>query len=357
MNRKKAAFAALAIVLILAAAFFWGDGSGSSGPPSRGAGSDSLAAIDKGGGTEPHTDATTKAGLSSDSGTENTGPAEDGSSSDGGGDNAGSTEAGVEASAKAGAEERPSASGGETSAAPSPVHEESSKGAPATPGPSGSDAINGNDDKSHTGGGAKATGTPGAVGGKLPSATPKSSQGGAKPKPSPSAKPTKDPYLTDPVPSGKPKPVEWQDTEVDKSKKLTVTLSVTAATILDNLDEFDKNKLEVLPDDGIIFKAQTVEFFEGESVFDVLLRAMKKNKIHMEFEMTPIYNSNYIEGINNIYEFDCGELSGWMYKVNGWFPNYGSSRYALKDGDVVEWVYTCDLGRDIGGDAAAAGKE
>lgn len=170
------------------------------------------------------------------------------------------------------------------------------------------------------------------------------------------SEPKKDKYLTDPVPEGKPKPVEWQDVNVDKEKKLTVTLSVTAKTILDNMDSFNKDKLEVLPEGGVIYKAQTVTFYEGESVFDVLLREMKKNKIHMEFSMTPIYNSNYVEGINNLYEFDCGELSGWMYKVNGWFPNYGSSRYVLKDGDVVDWVYTCDLGRDIGGDVAVKGE-
>lgn len=167
--------------------------------------------------------------------------------------------------------------------------------------------------------------------------------------------PKQDKFLTDPVPSGKPKPVEWQDATIDKKKELTVTLSVSAATILDNMDIFDKDKLEVLPADGIIYKAQKVTFYEGESVFDVLLREMKKNKIHMEFSMTPIYNSNYIEGINNLYEFDAGELSGWMYKVNGWFPNYGSSRYMLKDGDVVDWVYTCDLGRDVGGYGATGG--
>lgn len=167
----------------------------------------------------------------------------------------------------------------------------------------------------------------------------------------------KDKYLTDPVPEGKPKPIEWQDIVVNKDKKLTCTLSVTCRTILDNMDKFNKDKLEVLPADGIILKTQTVTFSEGESVFDVLLREMKKNKIHMEFEMTPIYNSNYIEGIHNLYEFDCGELSGWMYKVNGWFPNYGCSRYALKDGDVVEWIYTCDLGRDIGGGMAVGGKK
>jgi len=170
------------------------------------------------------------------------------------------------------------------------------------------------------------------------------------------SQPKPDKYLTDPVPNGKPKPVEWQDTEIDKSTKLSITLSVTCTTILDNMNIFNKDKLEVLPANGIIYKTQTVTFYEGESVFDVLLREMKKNKIHMEFEMTPIYNSNYIEGINNIYEFDCGELSGWMFKVNGWFPNYGSSRYLLKDGDIVEWVYTCDLGRDVGGDTAAGGE-
>ncbi|RXZ83010.1 DUF4430 domain-containing protein [Paenibacillaceae bacterium] len=180
-------------------------------------------------------------------------------------------------------------------------------------------------------------------------------QGKEQPPVKPVAPDKQDKYLTDPVPDGKPQPVEWQDTKVDKKAKMTATLFVTAATILDNMDQFNEDKLEVLPKDGIIYKKRTVTFYEGESVFDLLLREMKSNKIHMEFSMTPIYNSNYVEGINNLYEFDCGELSGWMYKVNGWYPNYGSSRYSLQDGDVVEWVYTCDLGRDIGGDMAVTG--
>ena len=114
------------------------------------------------------------------------------------------------------------------------------------------------------------------------------------------------------------------------------------------MDKFNKDKLIVLPNDGIIFKERKVIFYERESVFDVLNREMKKNRIHMEFEMTPIYKSMYIEGINNIYEFDCGELSGWMYEVNGWYPNYGISRYKVKEGDTIKLRYTCDLGRDLG---------
>ena len=133
------------------------------------------------------------------------------------------------------------------------------------------------------------------------------------------------------------------------------SLSVRCDTILDNMDWLDPEKVELVPEDGVIFPSTQVTFYEGESVFNVLQREMKKAKIHMEFSDTPMYNSAYIEGINNLYEFDCGELSGWMYKVNGWFPNYGCSRYQLQDGDVVEWVYTCTLGKDVGGFSAVGG--
>ena len=165
----------------------------------------------------------------------------------------------------------------------------------------------------------------------------------------------KDKYLTDPVPEGKPKPVEPEDQEVDKGTAYTCTFSIECSTILNNLDMLDPDKLEMVPSGGVILAKTTVTFYEGESVFDVLQRLCKEKGIHMEAEWTPIYNSAYIEGIHNLYEFDCGALSGWMYKVNGWYPNYGCSRYQLKDGDIVEWRYTCDLGNDIGGGYAVGG--
>ena len=70
-------------------------------------------------------------------------------------------------------------------------------------------------------------------------------------------------------------------------------------------------------------------FAAGESAFDVLQRVCRENKIHMESSFTPLYNSAYIEGIGNLYEFDAGSLSGWMYTVNDWFPNYGKKRTAI----------------------------
>ena len=135
----------------------------------------------------------------------------------------------------------------------------------------------------------------------------------------------------------------------EPDKRSVCTISVVCNTILDNMDNLTEGKEVLVPEDGIIYGAAAVEFEEGESVFDVLLREMKNNNIHMEYSATPAYNSTYIEGINNLYEFDCGALSGWMYKVNGVYPSYGSSKYILQDGDVIEWIYTCDLGRDIGG--------
>ena len=164
----------------------------------------------------------------------------------------------------------------------------------------------------------------------------------------------KDKFQTDPVPEGKPLPVEPEDAEItDEAHTCTISISCTA--ILENMDLCDPEKRELVPEDGWILQPSKVTFYEGESVFHVLKRTCKQNGIHLEFENTPIYNSAYIEGIHNLYEFDVGELSGWMYSVNGWYPNYGCSRYAVQDGDIIEWRYTCDLGYDVGGGYAVGG--
>ena len=133
----------------------------------------------------------------------------------------------------------------------------------------------------------------------------------------------------------------------------TCTVSISCAAILKNLDRLNAEKADLIPADGVLLAPTAVEFTEGESVFNVLKRVCRENKIHMEFSETPVYQSAYIEGIGNLYEFDCGEGSGWMYRVNDEFPNYGCSRYTLADGDTVEWVYTCDFGADVGGGLGA----
>ena len=102
----------------------------------------------------------------------------------------------------------------------------------------------------------------------------------------------------------------------------------------------------ILPADGVLLADTAVAFAYGETVFDVLLRAARTAGLHLEFEKTPLYGGVYIEGIGNLYAFDGGDLSGWVYAVNGVFPEVSASAYVLADGDTVEWIYTCDLGRD-----------
>lgn len=141
--------------------------------------------------------------------------------------------------------------------------------------------------------------------------------------------------------------------EPTPDRPLTCTISVSCATLLDNMDLLKDSKHGLVPEDGVLLPETQASFSQGESVYDVLQRTCQDNALHMEAEFTPMYDSYYVQGIGNLYEFDAGGLSGWMYAVNGWFPNYGCSQYELQDGDVVTWVYTCDLGADVGGGAAA----
>lgn len=152
---------------------------------------------------------------------------------------------------------------------------------------------------------------------------------------------TAKPTITKPVTTTKP---------VETTKeKLTCTITIRCDTILNNMDNLDPAKAPYVPDDGVILREVTVEFEEGETVFDVLNRVCRQYNIPIEYSWTPMYDSYYIEGINNLYEFDCGSESGWMYKVNGWFPNYGCSSYYLTGGEKIVWCYTCNgLGEDVG---------
>ncbi len=128
-----------------------------------------------------------------------------------------------------------------------------------------------------------------------------------------------------------------------KDNKNKCKISVRCDSVLHNLNKLDKSKHYLIPQNGIIYMSEEAEFQDGESAFDLLLREMKNNKIHLEFEYTPQFESSYVEGIGNLYEFDCGAMSGWIYKVNGEISPCGCSQYLLKDDDVIEWIYMCGM--------------
>lgn len=126
----------------------------------------------------------------------------------------------------------------------------------------------------------------------------------------------------------------------------TCTFVIDCKTILDNKDKLKKGLEKYVPDDAVIF-SKTVGFNSGESVYDILRRICDENSIQMEASYTPAFSSYYVEGINNLYEFDCGQGSGWMYSVNGVFPNYGCSSYKPANNDEIAFRYTCELGYDL----------
>ena len=145
---------------------------------------------------------------------------------------------------------------------------------------------------------------------------------------------------------GKTDKVEIADTNGDG--KLTCTLEVRCDTLLENLDCLTNEKAALVPADGTLLAVTEVEFAGGNSVFDVFRQTMRSEKIHFEYVDASAYDSVYIEGIGNLYEYDCGPQSGWMYSVNGVHPGLGCSAYTLADGDAVVFSYTCNLGADLG---------
>lgn len=168
---------------------------------------------------------------------------------------------------------------------------------------------------------------------------PKPGDSSEKPKPSNNEKPKPGNSST------KPKPENNQTITSPKPKNKTVTIAISCKTAINNgLNK--KPGFSHLPSNGIILQNMKVEFSEGDTVFDILVKVTRKKGIHMEYRGSG--SNTYIEGINNLYEFDGGSNSGWMYSVNGVYPNYGVGAYKVKSSDVIKFNYTCNLGADLG---------
>lgn len=142
-------------------------------------------------------------------------------------------------------------------------------------------------------------------------------------------------------------------------KKNICFLTIDCRNLLKNANNLKKGKRQFVPKSGYILKKVSVEFKKGETAFDILKRGCKENVctdsckycqkggVQLEFSFTPAYQSYYIEGIHQLYEKDCGTLSGWMYNVNGKYPDVSSSAYEVKSGDVITFAYTASMGDDL----------
>ena len=171
----------------------------------------------------------------------------------------------------------------------------------------------------------------------------------ATPAATPAATPTVTPEVTPaPTPEATPAPIPEVTPAPEEPERHICTIAIRCDTVADTSKLENPAVVPYIPSNGTILGNTEVEFAPGESVFDILLRVTREHNIHMEFRDDALYSGKYIQGINYLYEYDGGPLSGWMYKVNGQFPNYGCAAYEVKDGDSIVWVYTCDLGMDVG---------
>lgn len=130
-----------------------------------------------------------------------------------------------------------------------------------------------------------------------------------------------------------------------ESDSPTVILSIKCDKAMES-DLFKQSLIEegYIPENGIILPETEYVLREGDSVFEILNRAVRHEQIQMEYQGADgnTLGTVYIEGISYLYEFDCGSLSGWIYTVNGESPNLGISQYFPKNGDIIEVRYAVD---------------
>ncbi|MBQ5318504.1 MAG: DUF4430 domain-containing protein [Oscillospiraceae bacterium] len=127
---------------------------------------------------------------------------------------------------------------------------------------------------------------------------------------------------------------DYYGTASEKSNPIgTVTIEIRCDTVA--------GKEDYIPESGVILEETEYAFETGETVYDILVEACRENNIQTEF------SGSYISGMNYIYEFDFGELSGWMYFVNGEEASVGCNSYTLADGDRIKWVYSLEMGKDL----------
>lgn len=101
------------------------------------------------------------------------------------------------------------------------------------------------------------------------------------------------------------------------------------------------------PKDPVILPVTEVQIEKGETAFAVLGQITKENRIPMDF--TGSGSSAYVKGIAGLYEFDYGNLSGWIYLINGEEMSIGCGAAEVSPGDRIEFLYTKMLGDDLRG--------
>lgn len=151
--------------------------------------------------------------------------------------------------------------------------------------------------------------------GSLPSSGAQPQSGGASSAPAEPAPPA-------PEPEPEPDP-----------ETITVTVSVLCTLAVGNPN---LNPGVTVPSDGVMVSGLSLELTPGQTAFD----ALQQTGLALDYSGSPSRKNVYLKGIGGLYERDCGPSSGWVFSVNGAYPNTSCSKVALSDGDVVSFQFT-----------------
>lgn len=92
-------------------------------------------------------------------------------------------------------------------------------------------------------------------------------------------------------------------------------------------------------------KNKSVTIEEDSTVYDAFMEAIDDTGIEQEGAKNGYIESMTYDG-ETLGEFDEGDNSGWLYKVNGELPDIGIKDYELEDGDKILLYYTQDWKKD-----------
>lgn len=141
--------------------------------------------------------------------------------------------------------------------------------------------------------------------------------------------------------SGK-KDIDRETGQKEEDKNTSCTIEIRCDNLLDSGNNLDSSLKKYIPKNGIILSKTKVQIPKGSTVYDVLKKACMGKSIPLDAEYTPMYKTYYVRGIGHLYEKQAGDMSGWLYYVNGKKPEIGSSSCEVNQGDNIQWRYTCN---------------
>ncbi|MDO5332005.1 MAG: DUF4430 domain-containing protein, partial [Bacillota bacterium] len=157
--------------------------------------------------------------------------------------------------------------------------------------------------------------------------------------------------------------------QLNGPENITVYFAADAFILGNSMTDFIISPLKITVANGTtasqliekIFKDRGIETRHSGSGSDYYLQSIKYSVSDVKLSGLPtcLKNANVIKSIGShesgwLGEFDYSDWSGWMYSVNGVYPNVGLGEYTLSDGDVVRLTFTLyGYGTDIGGGYAA----